>query len=396
MKNFIHKINRKAKKLKKKLSSIVISRIEAKLKTYRLKELFKASEAGYIAIANASHYDVDRNMGKDEEDYLNKWKKISRFVSPVDYRFFSQFIGRNPNIVPEYVLHNVIEPVFLPREYQQFYNDKNMYDKLLPKDFLAKSVFHCIDGMFCDENYQLISDCDESQLLNLCKQFDRVIVKPTRNTGNGNRILLYEISKDGFSPLGHQQRLSLNSFLTFYDGNFVIQECLKQSSFTAQFNPSSVNTYRVFTYKSVKTNKVHVLGIVFRIGKADKYVDNNHAGGRYVGILHDGSFANPCVFDSLGNKYSLYNGIDFSTSKFIVPDFQSVINFSKAVAERIFHNRTLDLDVMIDQEGKPKLIEFNVDECSPWLYQFTTGPVFGEYTDEVIEYIRSKQTGCGL
>lgn len=166
-----------------------------------------------------------------------------------------------------------------------------------------------------------------------------------------------------------------------------MQEVLKQSSFTAQFNPTSVNTFRVFTYKSVKTNEVHVLGVVFRMGKANAFVDNSHAGGRYIGVLHDGSFANPCVFDSFGNRFSSFNDVDFANKKFIVPNFQSVLDFSKSVAEKIFHNRTLDLDVMIDEEGNPRLIEFNVDECSPWLYQFTTGPLYGEFTDEVIDYI---------
>lgn len=326
-----------------------------------------------------------------ENGYISKWKKISRYVSPIDYRLFSHFIGENPNIVPEYVLHNIIEPVFLPRAYQQFYNDKNMYDKLLPKEFLAESLFRCIDGICCDGDYRVLSNCDDKLLLELCTKYDRIIIKPTRDTGNGSRILLYQKQGTCYLPIEHEQDFSIKNLTAYYEGNFVIQECLKQSSFTSQFNPTSVNTFRVFTYKSVKTNDVHVLGIVFRMGKANTFVDNNHAGGKYIGVFHDGSFANPCVFDQYGNTYNTFNGIDFSKTKFIVPDFEVVLNFSKTVAEHIFHNRTLDLDVMIDSKGNCKLVEFNVDMCSPWLYQFTTGPVYGDYTDEVIEYI-SKQS----
>lgn len=199
-------------------------------------------------------------------------------------------------------------------------------------------------------------------------------------------------------PLEHEQEFSIRNLIAYYKGNFVIQECLKQSPFTAQFNPTSVNTFRIFTYKSVRTNEVHVLGIVFRMGKENTFVDNNHAGGKYIGILHDGSFANHCVFDQYGNTYTTFNGIDFSKSKYTVPDFKVVIDFSKSVAERIFHNRTLDLDVMIDLQGNPKLVEFNVDMCSPWLYQFTTGPVFGQYTDEVIDFIQNikKNRNCDI
>jgi hypothetical protein len=325
-----------------------------------------------------------------ENIYLLKWKKISNHVSVNDFRLFARYIGEDPNIVPEYVLHNVIEPVFLPKAYRQFYNDKNMYDKLLPKSFLAESLFRCIDGICCSGDYSVVTNCNEKKLFDLCSKYEKIIIKPTRDTGNGSKILLYKRDGDAFLPMGHDQRLSVDSLISYYDGNFVIQEYLIQSSFTAQFNPTSVNTFRVFTYKSVKTNDVHVLGIVFRMGKENTYVDNNHAGGRYIGVLHDGSFANKCVFDQFGNTYTEFNNIDFSKANFVVPNIRTVIDFSKAVAERIFHNRTLDLDVMIDQEGKPKLIEYNVDMCSPWLYQFTTGTVYGDFTDEVIEYIKGQ------
>lgn len=234
----------------------------------------------------------------------------------------------------------------------------------------------------------MLNDIDDQHLMALCGKHDKIIIKPTHDTGFGNRILLYQKENGFFQPIGHGQAFLINSLIEYYNGNFVIQEYLIQSPFTAQFNPTSVNTFRVFTYKSVKTNEVHVLGIVFRMGKGNTYVDNSHAGGRYIGVLHDGSFANKCVFDEQGNTYSLFNDIDFSKAKFVVPNFNTVIDFSKAVAEKIFHNRTLDLDVMIDAEGNPKLIEYNVDSCSPWFYQFTTGTVYGEFTDEVIEYVK--------
>ena len=364
--------------------------IKKQIASYFAKKGYQSIEKAYIDKAKKSHKTVSNFMGDGENQYIGKWKRISKFVSPIDYRLFSQFIGEDPNIVPEYVLHNIIEPVFLPKAYQQFYNDKNMYDKLLPKEFLAESLFRCIDGICCDGTYKVLNHCDDKLLIELCGKYDRIIIKPTRDTGNGSRILLYQKQGTEYLPIEHEQDFSIKNLTAYYEGNFVIQECLKQSSFTAQFNPTSVNTFRVFTYKSVKTNEVHVLGIVFRMGKENSFVDNNHAGGKYIGVLHDGRFANPCVFDQYGNTYKQFNNIDFSKEIFTVPNFEVVINFSKSVAEHIFHNRTLDLDVMIDSEGNPKIVEFNVDMCSPWLYQFTTGPVYGEYTEEVIEHIEKQ------
>lgn len=310
----------------------------------------------------------------------------------VDYRLYSQYIGETPDIVPEFVLRKVIEPIFLPRAYQEFYNDKNMYDKLLPKSYLAKSLFRCIDYICCGEDYEVFYDNIDVKLAQMVQDYEKIIVKPTRNTGNGNSILIFkQDSSHVFQPLGHNTPFQLKILQECFKGNFVIQEYMKQSEFTASFNETSVNTFRIFTYKSVKTNKVHVLGTAFRIGKNNTFVDNCHAGGKYIGINPDGSFANPCVFDSNGCQYTTFNGIDFSKANFRVPNYDKIVEFAKSVAERIFHNRTLDLDVMIDKDGSPKLIEYNVDMCSPWFYQFSIGPLYGEFTDEVIEYIKKKR-----
>ena len=60
------------------------------------------------------------------KEYLAKWKRISKRVSELDYCIFSQYVGEDSNLIPEFVLHQVIEPIFLPEVFKGFYNDKNM------------------------------------------------------------------------------------------------------------------------------------------------------------------------------------------------------------------------------------------------------------------------------
>lgn len=376
--NFITRLERKFYHIATKIDKRFSMRYR-----YQIYEKIYAEKSKLTSLSIA-------NKREGESDYLNRWKRISNFVSPTAYRYYSQYIGNDSRIVPELVLRKVIEPIFHPVEYVEFYNDKNMYDKLFPKSFLAESVFRCIDGIFTNGNYEVLHDCNDSVLINICKKFEFIIVKPTRNTGHGGKVLLYQLDAWGrYKSIGHQIDFSIKSLVEYYNGNFVIQERLKQSTFTSQFNPSSVNTFRIFTYKSVKTNEVHVLGIVFRMGKKDTFVDNCDAGGTFIGVSHDGHFLNPCTFDHNGKKYSTFNGLDF-TKEYVVPYMQDIINFSKIVGERIFHNRNLDLDVMLDEENKPRLIEYNVDACTAWLYQYSTGPVFGDFTDEVVDYIESQ------
>ena len=56
------------------------------------------------------------------------------------------------------------------------------------------------------------------------------------------------------------------------------------------------------------------------------------------------------------------------------------------IARQVIHHRLLALDIMIDSLGNPRLIEINVGGFSGWLFQFTTGTVLKEHTDEVIDY----------
>ena len=44
--------------------------------------------------------------------------------------------------------------------------------------------------------------------------------------------------------------------------------------------------------------------------------------------------------------------------------------------------------VAIDENDKPRLIEFNVSSYGIPLAQMTLGPTFGHFTDEIIDYCR--------
>lgn len=137
------------------------------------------------------------------KEYLAKWKRISKRVSELDYCIYSQYVGEDSNLVPEFVLHQVIEPIFLPKVFKGFYNDKNMYDKLLPKDYLAKSLVRCIGGIFTDGDYSVIYHIDDSYLTKICNKCNKIISKPTLDTGNGNSILLWKLKDLEYVPIGH-------------------------------------------------------------------------------------------------------------------------------------------------------------------------------------------------
>lgn len=171
-----------------------------------------------------------------------------------------------------------------------------------------------------------------------------------------------------------------------YGGDFIVQEAVEQNKFINQFNPTSVNTLRLSLYKSVKDDVCHVTGAIMRIGGKDNVVDNAHAGGCFVGIYEDGSFGHE-VFDQYGRHRTVFNNIDF-TADYKYPNWNNVIKFAKSVGKYIPHHRLIALDIVLDKESNPLLIEFNIVGYSTWFFQYTVGPAFGRYTNEILDYCK--------
>ena len=171
----------------------------------------------------------------------------------------------------------------------------------------------------------------------------------------------------------------------------------------ASENYASENVIRALG--SVLTNKYAEGTPEFRYYKGCKVIDKieNLAIERLISLFHaeagnvqphSGTQANMAVYFAVLNpgdyvlSLSTVNGGHLSHG--------SLVNFSGELYNFVHYG--VDENGFIDYENveylakkyRPKLIEFNVDACSSWLYQFSTGTIFGEYTDEVIDYIESE------
>ena len=207
-------------------------------------------------------------------------------MDPIYFRYFSSFIGNDPNIVPVDLSANVIEPILNPVQYRPYYADKNMFDKIAP-NVSAKTLLRKSDGMYLTHDYLWIQNLSDSYLQELCSNCNRIVVKPAKETSGGKGIVIFERMDDGrfvsvFSYDKKEYALSVD-FLNRLGDDIVVQEYLEQSPFFAQFNKESVNTIRMGVYRSVSSNEPIVLGSVLRIGRKGAYIDNACYGGAFVG-----------------------------------------------------------------------------------------------------------------
>lgn len=325
----------------------------------------------------------------DIKEYKKKWGKLSSKVNPIYLKLFSRYIGKDYNIIPEDIAHSDVESLLNPPAMRGYFEDKNYFDKILPKEFLPKVYIRRISGFLYDSNYNSIDQLDNVALYELIRNSSKIVVKVTRDTSSGLGVFFFEKKYNGeWRDCENNNLLTIELLNDLLGKDYNVQECLVQSEFMSKFSATSVNTLRILVYRSVKDNKIHVVNAIMRIGKDGSLRDNAHQGGAIIGISKEGKL-NKFLCDQYGNKFSTFNNINFEKENIYIENWDKIVDFAMKVHECIIPHRCVNLDVMIDSFGNPKLIEFNIRSMGIWAYQFNNSACFAEFTDEVIDYCSS-------
>lgn len=354
----------------------------------RNNRIYQARKVGYRNILKM-HYDPELTVD-GETGYFKLWRQLTKKIEPYSYRLFSHFMGKVPYIIPDYIGTEILSYYLNPRRYSDFYEDKNTYssyvllENAIPKTYLKRIGGGKILHEDSVEGIEIISSPT------LCLQnlgVEMFILKPTVDTCSGEGVMMFKKQNERY--VSSKGILFSDEFLNEYGDDYVIQEVIQQHPDLAKFNPTSVNTLRICTYRSVNDESVTVTGALIRIGKSGEVVDNAHAGGCFVGIdLESGNLLHYAC-DQYGNKYETWNGVSFSENH-IIPHWNKVKEFAEKIASYNKHSRLLALDLTVDKLGIPRVIEINIDGFSYWLFQFCGQDVFNGEVQSVIDYCNKK------
>lgn len=329
---------------------------------------------------------------KGEEVFIEKWHQIYKYINPDYYRFYSNYIGQDPNIVPDDCFHTIIEPLLNNPNALTTYSDKNMFELLFPREYFPICILRKMSGTYMDRDYQTLemtqNILDKMLTKNeRVKKLGRFIVKPTTETGGGKGVRLFILQPDGHWISNDGKELTFDYLEKYYKRDFIIQECIEPSDFVRQFNPISYSTIRIFTYRSVKNDEPHFIGGYLRVGAKDSFRDNMGSGGYSCPINEEGKLY-PFASNIKRQRFDNINGVSLIENPFVIPNFNKVLEYVYEVAKRNIPNRLLSFDVMLDKHNNPHLIEYNIKWQTVTTVQTTTKAFFGEYTDEVIDYCK--------
>ena len=365
----------------KKVKQYIIKALDC-LNTYRYgKEFRRIMEVNKLKNVKA----------EGEEDWVKKWSVLGK-PDRCYYRLYTNYIGPDINIVPQNLSHNIVELLLCPYRFAGYYADKNSFDKLFPQGYFPKTVLRKMQGCFFDENYSrvILNDDWLSERLKTVNT-DYVMLKPSIDGMSGIGVQKFvKNDEGGYINVKSGQLLTSEYLLNAVGDNIIIQEGFLQHSYLNQFCKTSINTIRLTLYRSVKDEQCHVTSAIMRMGRDGSVVDNLGQGGSYIGIHKDTGILDKSVRDHDARIKTIHNGIDFAANHFQLPHWTEILEFAKSVGQYVPHHRLLALDVVLDTDGNPSMLEFNIEGYNPSLFQFTLSSAWGDFTDEIIEYCSEK------
>ena len=196
----------------------------------------------------------------------------------------------------------------------------------------------------------------------------------------------------GINLIGpYTEKYKISTIISQYNGDFVVQEKLTQSSSTRLFNEASLNTIRISTL--LLNGKFSVCTAMIRFGAPNSIVDNVGAGGCCVGINHDGSLKE-FGFTSRFDKILEWNGVQFKGHQ--IPNFDKIIEFARDAHYCVPNCGFIGWDIALDNNDDCVLIESNI--CWPGIFfeQLADGkPAFCGREDELLEFfINTSEPYC--
>lgn len=241
-----------------------------------------------------------------------------------------------------------------------------------------RTIVRSYGGLLLDEKYRPLLRNEAVEIIK--KQKCNLLYKPATGPGRGRGIELLSSTSD-------IERLcsEIADGELIRKGDFVIQEPVQQCIDTEMFNPTSLNCMRITTLNI--NNLVSPCSFALKCGPAGSVVDNIGVGKRGVIVgIDPGGNLREYGFYGNGEKATAHNGVEFKGKH--IPHFDRVVNAAVELHKFVDGCSIVGWDIALDVQHNPVLIEGNTGIPGISFEQMCSGPIFGERTNEVINYIK--------
>lgn len=306
----------------------------------------------------------------------NQWQNVVIKNTKIGYpgfEIYKHYYGFNSHYIPFALFFPWLLRILSPVDAARVFVNKCMtytYFHNIPQ---PKLIVRKINGCILDSKNQLI---DLEKVISIVRSTtESMIIKKSSGSCGGKSI-------KNLNPTMSNREIS--DIISSYNGDYVIQNVLKQSEITSRFNSTSLNTFRISTL--LLNGKFSVLTAMLRFGPKGSLVDNLGSGGACVGVNDDGSLMS-FGYNSKGEQLKQWNGVVFEGQK--ISCYEKIIETCKRAHYDIPLVAFVGWDFALDDNNTPTLIEANIDIPGIFFEQLANArPLFRERHDEVMQYIK--------
>lgn len=227
--------------------------------------------------------------------------------------------------------------------------------------FASEPVVVVVNGSFYSSNGDRLTPLQFSDTMEKYNS-EIVVKKDAAPSGKGIRFMnSKEIEPGDFDPAK----------------SYLVQPLFRQHRALAEVYPQSVNTIRISTYLD-RHGRASVKHKLLRVGHSGNRIVNWGDQDIDLYIDHSGKVVMDAL-DGIGRireNYHPDNGYPFLELK--VPSMQQAIEACKKAHNKFPYIRFIAWDLYIDEEGMPRMIEWNAVNPSFWVHEARIGPLWSE------------------
>ena len=322
----------------------------------------------YFSMLEEHGIPIRRLTAEQKQQVKDVWGDRIKSDCYATHELVYSVTGRfDPRVCPEMLFRKHIELKMNNFQLKYGFTEKNYFDRLFPDEPMPKTVLRNINGVLLTGDYRPVSLEQAQQII---AGYDKLIVKPSMENGVGRGVNLY--------TQGQYEQIFKD-----YKRDYLVQEVLKQHSSVSALNESSVNVVRVISLSL--NGKVSPVNCTIRCGAiTDNLVTEDGRGMFAIGVNWDGTLKDEAFF-SCGERITVApNGQNFAGVQ--LPNFDKALEMTTRIHEKLPHFGFIAFDVCFKEDGSPCIMEFNIRGPGVLYYQYANGPLFGERTQEVIDY----------
>lgn len=321
----------------------------------------------------------------EKEEVKRLWGDVVPVPLTRGYEFYKgtkALFGFDARFLPSSYYYPYIEGVLNPERWKKALSHKGMIEVAYSAAVgFPETIVRTFGGVFMDKDYNPMLREEVVKALNAVDS--PVLYKPATDSEQGNGIRF--IRPEEMPPFIEEIK---NGSIFNDHADFVIQKPLTQTEDTKIFNPTSLNCVRITTINI--NGEISVGSAALKCGPKNSHVDNigNGKRGVMVGVDKDGQLADFGFYGN-GEKATAHNGVPFKGHK--ITAYSRMVDAAKKLHSYAEACKIIGWDLALDENDNPVLIEGNTIYPGISVEQMCSGPIFGERTEEVVEYVKKMQ-----